>query len=89
MRRLAMKKIYLTLVLTLSMSFNVFAQYSDGFFNYNEDYSYNRLIESDDMVLNLPQNPIGTPNNESAPLGNGLLILTAVGLGYAIRKRKK
>ena len=87
MRRLAMKKIYLVLVLTLSMSFNVFAQYSDSFFNNVDNDPYNRL--SDNTLLNLPQNTIGTPNNESAPLGNGLLILTAIGLGYAIKKRKK
>lgn len=89
MRRLAMKKIYLTLVLVLSMSCNVFAQRSDGFFNTVDDDPYNR-IENIDNPLVLPQNPIGSTSNEpAAPLGNGLLILTAVGLGYVIRKQKK
>ena len=82
-----MKKIYLVLVLTLSMGFNMFAQYSDGFFNNVDNEPYNRL--GDNTMLNLPQNPIGTPNNESAPIGDGLLILTAIGIGYAIKKRKK
>jgi len=89
MRRLAMKKIYLTLVLVLSMSLGMFAQRSDGFFNTIDDDPYNR-VEDPNSLLALPQNPIGSTSNEpAAPLGNGLLILTAVGLGYAIKKRKK
>ena len=82
-----MKKIYLVLVLMLSMSFNVFAQQSDCFFKNVDNDPYNRIAEN--TSLNLPQNQIGTQSNESAPIGNGLLILTAVGLGYAIKKRKK
>ena len=88
MRRLVMKKIYLTLVLTLSLSLNVLAQ-TDGFFKMDNEDIYNRLDDPTSVGLNLPHNPIGDPNNAPAPLGNGLLILTAVGLGYAIRKRKK
>ena len=88
MRRLAMKKIYLTLVLVLSMSLGMFAQ-SDGFFKSNDEI-YNRVSDPNSIGLNLPQTNIGEPINAPAtPLGNGLLILTAVGLGYAIRKRKK
>ena len=88
MRRLAMKKIYLTLVLVLSMSCNMFAQ-SDGFFKSNDEM-YNRINDPNAVGLNLPQTNIGEPINAPAtPLGSGLLILTAVGLGYAIRKRKK
>ena len=89
MRRLAMKKIYLTLVLVLSMSCNMFAQ-SDGFFKSNNDDIYNRINDPNTIGLVLPQSSIGSPTNEPAvPLGNGLLILTAIGAGYAIRKRKK
>ena len=88
MRRLVMKKIYLTLALLLSISLNVFAQRSDGFFNTMDEDPYNRLSDPG-TVLTLPQKPIGTQANEPAPLGSGLLILTAVGLGYAIRKRNK
>ena len=89
MRRLDMKKIYLTLVLVLSLSISVFAQRSDGFFTtIDDDAVYNRLDDINGQ-LNLPSNPIGTQSNEYAPIGHGLLILTSLGVGYAIRKRKK
>ena len=89
MRRLDMKKIYLALVLVLSLSISVFAQRSDGFFTtIDDDAVYNRLDDINGQ-LNLPSNPIGTQSNEYAPIGNGLLILTSLGAGYAIRKRKK
>ena len=88
MRRLDMKKIYLTLVLVLSLSISVFAQRSDGFFsNIDDDAVYSRLDDINGQ-LNLPTRPIGDPYNEpAAPLGSGLLILTALGAGYAIKKR--
>ena len=82
-----MKKIYLTLVLVIVMSFNVFAQHSDGFFKTNDDL-YNRMDNPNGM-LNMPSGVLGATNNESAPLGNGLVILAALGAGYAIKKRKQ
>ena len=83
-----MKKIYLTIVLVLSLSLNMFSQRKDGFFNYDYEEPYFRLDDPDD-VIGFPTSPIGTPYNDPAPLGDGLLILTAIGIGYTIRKRKK
>ena len=81
-----MKKIFLILDLALSMSFDVVAQRSDVFFkDYKLDYD-NRLDDPNDL-LNVPTGVLGNTNNESAPLGNGLLILTVIGTGYIIKKK--
>ena len=83
-----MKKLFL--ILFLAMSVNVFAQHSDGFFkDYENDY-YNRLDEPVDIGLYFPSGMLGSNYNEpGAPVGSGLLILTLLGAGYAIRKRKE
>lgn len=88
MRRIVMKKIYLILALVFMMSLSAFAQHNDGFFRYEEE-PYNRLNETVDIGLYVPTQILGSGQNETAPVGSGLLILTAVGIGYAIRKRKK
>lgn len=84
-----MKKMFLVLALVCAMSVSVCAQYSDGFFkNYDND-NYNRLNNPVDIGLYLPSGGLGSTYNEPAPLGTGLLILTALGATYAIRKRKE
>ena len=84
-----MKKLFLILVWTLTVGFNMLAQ-SDSFFKTDNDDIYNRLEDPTSLGLNLPHSNIGSTTNEpAAPLGSGLLILTALGAGYAIRKRKK
>ena len=89
MEGIVMKKIYLTLAVVFALSLNMFAQ-SDGFFkNYDSDY-YNRMDNPNDIGIIMPSSNLGSTQNDPAvPLGNGLLILTAVGLGYAIKKRKE
>ena len=85
-----MKKIYLIIVLVFALNSNVFAQRSDGFFSDYDSNPYNRISNPDDIGLNLPSGSLGSTNSESAlPIGSGLLILTALGLGYSIGKRKK
>lgn len=68
----------------LCFTLPVSAQRSDGFFNnYNNDYD-NRtdgIAIGDDGIGHWG---IG----ETVPIGNGLLILTAIGAGYAIMRRK-
>ena len=82
---IVMKKIFLVLVLAL-MSLNVFAQGIDVFFA--DDDSFDNRIIDNGFILNLPTGSIGSTNNEPAPIGNGLIILTALGAGYAIRHRR-
>lgn len=58
------------------------AQKSDGFFRYNEVIYENRDGENGITIGNMQ-------NDNPIPLGSGLLILTAVGVGYAITRRKR
>lgn len=78
-----MKKIFLTIAITLGVTMGAMAQ-SDGFFNNWKDFD-NREDE-----FEMPSLPVhGLYGDQDAPLGGGLLILTALGAGYAaLRKRR-
>lgn len=81
-----MKKIFFTIAITLGLTFGAMAQ-TDSFFNDWNDFE-NRNGET-----NMPSLPgeHGLTNDQSAetPVGSGLLILTALGAGYAVSKKKK
>ncbi|MBQ3844335.1 MAG: hypothetical protein II817_05050 [Bacteroidales bacterium] len=83
-----MKKILLTFAIILTMVFSVSAQ--DGFFR--SDNSGERTdtpIPGVDEPL-VPHGSFGIGDQDAAPLGSGLLVLTALGAGYALsRKREK
>ncbi len=81
-----MKRIILTLAILMTMVFCANAQ-SDGFFRsyYNSDYT-NR---TEDNYFVLPSSHGTNSDYDSVPLGNGLLILTALGAGYATKRRTK
>ncbi len=69
--------------MTLGLTIGAMAQ-SDGFFN---NWSNSDDRDNDDLELPaLPEH--GLNGNQSAPLGSGLLILTALGAGYAALKRR-
>jgi hypothetical protein len=84
-----MKKIILALAIVLTLGLGANAQYfnggKDGFFNDWEDLD-NGLERTD-----LPELPSahGQNTNQSAPLGSGLIILGAMGSGYAMAKRRR
>jgi hypothetical protein len=83
-----MKKILFTIALVMTMAFCANAQ-RDGFFG---DWEYEERTMSDvGNGLAMPNTTIGSYQNSSAaPLGSGLLILTALGGCYAlIRKKQK
>ena len=82
---IVMKKMFLTLALLMSL--NVFAQRNDEFFHADE-YMYGNRISNPNEVLYLPTLGIGSINNEPAPLGNGLLIISTLGILYTARKSK-
>ena len=84
-----MKKVLLITALVISMSFNVFAQRSDGFFSGYDNDPYNRIDNPIDIGLHMPSGTLGATNSEPAPIGNGLLILAAFGAGYAMKKQKQ
>ena len=80
-----MKRYIITLVLALDLVFNLSAQ-NDGFFTYS-NYDNRQDSEWGEMP-GLPQS-YGLTSNQSAPLGNGLLILGGLALGYAVRKKNR
>ena len=88
MKGIVMKKIFLAIALVFALSVNSFAQNSDGFFNNYDNNPYNRM-DDPTGILNMPTGALGSTHNEYAPIGSGLLILTALGAGYVIRRQKK
>ena len=86
-----MKKIIFAIALVVTMGFVASAQRkSDGFFNTFESVG-NRadMSNPNDLGLGMPNTDLGSDSNSDAPLGNGLLILTAIGAGYAVARKRK
>ena len=82
-----MKKILFTIALVITMVFSVSAQ-TDGFFTDGGGDAGYRGGGGGGALPGLPQGSIGEHNNDQpAPVGSGLLILTALGAGYALRKK--
>lgn len=85
-----MKKLLLAIALVITISLSVSAQ-SDGFFkDGGSSDNYNRT-GSDPTLPGLPGYGVGATNNDqtaNAPLGSGLIILTALGAGYAVKRVK-
>ena len=81
-----MKKIFLTIALTLGLTMGAMAQ-TDAFFSDYESFSNREGGDNPDLPM-LPEGH-GEIGNQNTPLGSGLLILTALGAGYAALKRKE
>ncbi len=83
-----MKKILLAIALVLTMGFGAKAQIglglTDSFFN---DWAQSDLMR-EVTLINLPTDH-GLTGDVNAPLGSGLLVLTALGAGYAMARRKR
>lgn len=82
-----MKKIIFAIALVMTMALSANAQ-RDGFFS---DYS-NGLDREQEFGIVLPSSigmSTGPSNDINAPLGSGLLVLTALGAGYAMARRKR
>ena len=84
-----MKKILLATALVIAMAFGANAQ-MDNFFNSWEDVG-NGLDRTPSSGFEIPTLPSshGEVTNVEAPVGCGLLILTALGAGYALKKRRE
>ena len=79
-----MKKLLLTIAL-LTAGLCASAQI-DGYFQPSGDNI--RLTDPDNGIdISMPKHDQN--NDQGAPLGSGLLILTAMGAGYTLRKRNK
>ena len=81
-----MKKVLLAIALVVALGFGANAQQRDSFFNEMDDVSNGLDRPTTPLAPGLPGEH-GLEDNQSAPVGSGLLILTALGAGYALRKR--
>ena len=80
-----MKKFLFSIALTITLGLTASAQFNnDGFFNNWDDSD--RVSEGGFSFV-LPTNHGFGEDTPSAPLGSGLLILTALGAGYALKKK--
>lgn len=82
-----MKKILFTIALVITMVFSASAQ--DGFFRASKD-NYGDRTDVSGTKPALPGGPVGSVNaDQPAPLGSGLIVLTALGAGYAISRKRE
>ena len=82
-----MKKTLFAIALVITMGITASAQ-SDVFFKWNSTYDEN-FREDDNVNLVLP-NIHGSGNDQNAtPLSSGLLVLTALGAGYTMIRRRR
>ena len=80
-----MKKILFAIAIVLTIGLTANAQGRDGFFS-NYDNGYGNREVSDPTVVFPNHN---TTEDPDAPLGSGLLVLTALGAGYAVARKKR
>ena len=81
-----MKKILFAIAIVLTIGFTANAQGRDGFFS-SFDNGYDNRGGVDDPAFAMP-NHFQT-NDYDAPLGSGLIILSALGAGYAVYRKKR
>ena len=82
-----MKKILFAIAIVLMLGFTASAQGNDGYFRgFRGDDVYRDPGDALDI-----ENPggHGLTNNQETPLGSGLLVLTALGAGYAVARKKR
>lgn len=80
-----MKKILLAIALVITMSLGANAQ-GDGFV---ADWAASGDLFRSMEILPLLPGVHGVEVDVNAPLGSGLLVLTALGAGYAVARRKR
>ena len=83
-----MKKILFAIAIILTLGFNANAQRTDAIVN---DWGLGSNNEwRDAIALTLPTGTLGGISGDvDTPLGSGLLVLTALGAGYAFTRKKK
>lgn len=84
-----MKKALLTIALVATLGLVANAQ-PDGFFRNDGNGDNGTRTDISGTTPALPSGGVGTRNDDQpAPLGSGLLILTALGAGYAVTRRRE
>ena len=81
-----MKKFLFSIALTITLGLTARAQFNntDAFFN---DWTQSDRLDIGGFSFVLPASHGFGEDTPSAPLGSGLLILTALGAGYALKKK--
>lgn len=81
-----MKALMLSMAMAVGMLLpaTMNAQHTDGFFRSNGDNYENRDGGNSGLNLQDPQN-----QDPTVPVGSGLLIMVAAGLGYTLLKKKE
>ena len=91
-KEIKMKKILFAIAIVITMGLAANAQGRDGFFaNYDNGFG-NRApgdMEDPNSFIHFPNQDINETGNDPAPLGSGLLVLTALGAGYAVYRKKR
>ena len=92
-----MKKLTITLALVLGLAMTTFAQGGSMFHRENsgdngnavyQDRSYFSKADGDTPIM--PGLPIhGSNESQNAPLGSGIVLLTALGAAYLVGKKHK
>ena len=85
-----MKKILFAIAIVLTIGLSANAQSRNDAFASGWNTSSNDSWRTT-IALTLPSGELGKLENDvpGAPLGSGLLVLTALGAGYAIARKKK
>ena len=85
-----MKKLLLTTMLLVVLAFTATAQ-SDVFFKWNDadNETYRDFDNNSNIGFTLPNTHGLNYDNNATPLDSGLLVLTALGAGYAASRRKR
>ena len=81
-----MKKILFAIAFVMMMV--IANAQSDGWFRSNDGGFIDRGTEPSDPTISLP-NEHGYTEDQTTPLGSGLIILGALGAGYAVARRKR
>ena len=84
-----MKKFLFSIVLTITLGFTASAQFNintDSFFN---DWEQSDRFDVGGLSFVLPSTHGFGVDTPSAPLGSGLLILGALGVGYAMKRKHR
>ena len=83
-----MKKIVFSIALTITLGLTASAQsHTDSFVDWTDENSGRTLV--DDWAIIFPAQHFSNTDQEGAPLGSGLLVLTALGAGYAVNKKHR
>ena len=82
-----MKKLALTLAIVLGLSMTTFADGGGLFQRGSEPEQKGYYGTRGGLGINLPGH--GETDNQNAPLGTGIAVLTALGAAYLVGKRRK